>query len=332
MSAPVFFSIVLPTFGRPEEVIECLESLCHQTRKDFEVIIADGSPADDVRPGLAPFLQKLSMQVVYEKYLPVSNARNRGAEKANGEWLLFLDSDCLIPPDYLRLVGDTIERENPDLYGGPDAAHASFTDVQKAISYSMTSLFTTGGIRGKKTHVGKFHPRGFNMGIKRSAFFSVNGYAEDFRCGEDIELSIRLIKAGFKSMLIPEAYVYHKRRTDFSKFFRQVKRFGAARINLFRRHSEELKVTHFFPAFFLLYHVFWLLSPLICCPLALGMSLLLAVYAAGIFLDSAQQNKSISVGLLSVAASWVQLIGYGSGFLQNAWVVFVLRNPKGMKL
>ena len=332
MSAPVFFSIILPTFGRPEEVIECLESLCFQTRKDFEVIIADGSPADDVRPGLVPFQERLNMQVVYEKYLPVSNARNRGAEKANGEWLIFLDSDCLIPPDYLRVVGEAIERENPDAFGGPDAAHESFTDIQKAISYSMTSLFTTGGIRGKKTHVGQFHPRGFNMGIKRSVFFSVNGYAEDFRCGEDIELSIRIIKAGFASILIPEAYVYHKRRTDFPKFFRQVKRFGAARINLFRRHSEELKLTHFFPALFLLFNVFWILAPLVYCPLAVGISLILTVYAGAIFVDSSVQNKSISVGLLSVAASWVQLMGYGSGFLQNAWIVFVLRNPQGMKL
>ncbi len=332
MSAPVFFSIVLPTFGRPEEVIECLESLCFQTRNDFEVIIADGSPADDVRPGLVPFQERLNMQVVYEKYLPVSNARNLGAEKANGEWLIFLDSDCLIPPDYLRVVGEAIERENPDAFGGPDAAHESFTDIQKAISYSMTSLFTTGGIRGKKTHVGQFHPRGFNMGIKRSVFFSVNGYAEDFRCGEDIELSIRIIKAGFASILIPEAYVYHKRRTDFSKFFRQVKRFGAARINLFRRHKEELKLTHFFPAFFLLLHVFWLLSPFICCPMTLGVSLILGGYATAIFVDSALQNKSLRVGLLSVAASWVQLIGYGSGFLQNAWTVFVSGNPQGMKL
>ncbi len=332
MSKPVFFSIILPTFSRPDEVRECLESLLLQSYKNFEVIIADGSPQDDVRPEVLLFSDKLSIKVIYEKFLPVSDARNKGAEAAEGEWLIFLDSDCIIPAHYLYTVADAISRENPDAFGGPDAAHASFSEIQKAISYSMTSLFTTGGIRGKKTHMGKFHPRGFNMGVKRSVFFAVNGYSEDFRCGEDIELSIRIIKAGFKSILITDAFVYHKRRTDFKKFFLQVRRFGAARINLFLRHREELKITHVFPTLFVFFHFFLMVLALFCDDLSRIFFGFLSLYALAIFVDSSIQNKSIRVGALSVAAAWVQLFGYGLGFLQNAWEVFVLRNRKGIKL
>lgn len=332
MSAPRFFSIILPTFSRPDEVRECLESLLLQTNKNFEVIIADGSPDDDVRPEVAKFSDRLSIQVVYEKYLPVSDARNEGAKQSKGDWIIFLDSDCIIPPDYLDKVNAGLDREGFQVFGGPDAADTSFTDVQKAISYSMTSLFTTGGIRGNKNHVGKFHPRGFNMGMTRNAFFGVNGYSTDFKCGEDIDLSIRLIKSGFKTGLIPEAFVYHKRRTDFKKFYKQVYRFGAARINLYTRHNEELKPTHFFPALFTLYlALFWVSLFWGWLPFAVSFGLII-VYFLAIILDSLIKNKSLSVAFLSTRAAYVQLTGYGSGFMRNLYEVFVKGNKKGISL
>jgi len=327
-----FFSIVLPTFGRPDEVDECLESLTHQTVQDFEVIIADGSPNDDVRPVVEKYHNRLSIQVIYEKYLPVSDARNEGAKKAKGNWLIFLDSDCIIPADYLHKVNLGLTRERFDVFGGPDAADDSFTDVQKAISYSMTSLFTTGGIRGNKKHMGQFHPRGFNMGMSRSAFFAVNGYSTDFKCGEDIDLSIRLIKGGLKTGLIPEAYVYHKRRTDFKKFYKQVYRFGAARINLYARHNEELKITHFFPAVFTVYlFTFWW-SIFIGWPLFIGCFGAVFAYFLAIMVDSWIKNKSLSVAVLSVRAAAVQLVGYGSGFMRNLYEVLIKGNKKGITL
>lgn len=327
-----FYSIILPTFSRPDEVRECLESLCLQTYSHFEVIIADGSPADDVRPEVALFTDKLNIQVVYEKYLPVSDARNEGAKVSKGDWLIFLDSDCIIPETYLWKVNEAVSQRNIDLFGGPDAAHESFTDVQKAISYSMTSLFTTGGIRGKKKHVGQFHPRGFNMGMSRTAFFAVGGYSQEMKCGEDIDLSIRLLNAGFKSALIADAYVYHKRRTDFKKFYKQVYRFGAARINLYARHNEELKLVHFFPAAFTVYFLtFWLSIFFGWIPFLVAFGLIF-VYFLAIMLDSFFQNKSISVAFLSARAASVQLRGYGTGFIKNFYEVLIKGNKKGISL
>lgn len=326
------YSLIAPTFSRPDEVYEFLESLTHQQYSDFEVIIADGSPHDDVKPVVNPFVGKLNLIYIYEKYLPVSDARNRAAEVANGDWLIFLDSDCIIPEYYLQRVDKFIELNKVELFGGPDKAHESFTPTQKAISYAMTSILTTGGIRGKEKHVGVFHPRGFNMGIKKQAFLEVNGYATDFRCGEDIELSMRLLEKGKKSALIPEAFVYHKRRTDFLKFFKQVFRFGAARINIWQRHPKELKITHLFPTVFMLFVLSVPFQFFISEYLFYFSSLILFLYSIANFVLATKETGSIKTGFLSLIAAYVMLFGYGWGFLKNFVEVKVKGNTSGLKL
>lgn len=329
------FSLISPTFGRPEEVTEFLESLLTQNYQDFEVLLGDGTPKDTLRPALERFQNnsKYPLTIYYEEFLSVSDGRNRAAEIAKGEYLIFLDSDCIIPIEYLNSVEAHLQKQDLDLFGGPDVAHESFTDLQKAISYSMTSIFTTGGIRGKQKHVGEFHPRGFNMGIKRAAFEVVGGYS-DFRCGEDIELSMRLIKAGYKSSLIPEAFVYHKRRTSLKQFFNQVFRFGAARINIWKRHPKQLKLTHMFPLFFSIAIIFSILSiafmsfsPLFLVPI-LFVELYLLLIALGAMLES----KSAFVGALAVLTSITMLFGYGYGFARNWYAYQVEGKEGGLKL
>ncbi len=329
------FSLIAPTFKRPDEVTEFLESLLSQNYGDFEVILGDGTPGDTLRPQLKRFENNghYPLSIVYEEYLPVSDARNRAAEVARGEYIIFLDSDCIIPGEFLNRVEAHLAREPLDAFGGPDAAHKDFTDLQKAISYSMTSIFTTGGIRGKKKHVGTYHPRGFNMGMKKSVFVAVNGYSE-FRCGEDIELSIRIIKAGYKVGFIPEAFVYHKRRTSLKQFFHQVFRFGAARVNIYKRHPEELKLTHLFPLVFSLFVIFAIvLIPLqIIHPVFLLPVLFLQLYITLIALGSLLESKSVSVAILAVVTSLTMLFGYGWGFLKNWWAYAIEGKEGGLKL
>lgn len=326
------YSLIIPTFGRPDEVDEFLDSLTQQKYKNFEVIIADGTPKRSLEEVANKYKDKVPFTFLYEEYLPVSDARNLGAQKAKGDYFIFLDSDCIIPPQYLNEVDKVLQEKKYDLFGGPDAADENFTPVQKAISYSMTSLFTTGGIRGKKNHVGVFHPRGFNMGIRREAFEKVNGYDVNFKCGEDIDLSIRILKEGFKSGLIPEAYVFHKRRTDFKKFFKQVFRFGAARINLYNRHKTELKITHLFPFVFMCYVLLGGFSFFIHLYAGLAWLASLAFYKLLILTDSTMKNKSLYIGILSVRAAFTQLFGYGWGFFRNGMEVFIKGNKKGLKL
>lgn len=329
------FSLISPTFKRPDEVTEFLESLLDQDHQDFEVILGDGTPGDTLRPQLERFKDndRYPLKIVYEEFLPVSDARNRAAAEASGDYLIFFDSDCIIPSQYLKNIENHLWNTPLDAFGGPDVAHKDFTAVQKAISYSMTSMLTTGGIRGKQKSVSTYHPRGFNMGMRREVFEQLGGYSE-FRCGEDIEFSIRIIKSGCRVGLIPEAYVYHKRRTSIKQFFRQVFRFGAARINIWKRHPEEMKLTHLFPSvfmggslvvvlFFLLFPRWWLTQ------MIFG---LLLVYLLFIFLDSLRQNKNLKVALLSVVTSVVMHYGYGWGFLRNWWVWMVMGREGGMKL
>jgi glycosyltransferase involved in cell wall biosynthesis len=313
------YSIIVPVFNRPDEVDELLESLSSQTLKDFEVVIVeDGSqiPCKDVCDKYANILD---LHYYFKENSGPGQSRNYGVERAQGEYVIILDSDAVTPPGFMQAIDDELKHQPTDAWGGPDAAHESFSDIQKAISYAMTSFFTTGGIRGGKKQLDKkFYPRSFNLGVRREVYQQLGGFTtERFSkmslYGEDIDFSLRIYKNGYSCRLFPEAWLWHKRRTDFRKFWRQVYNSGYARINLWRKYPEALKPVHVLPAVFtigvaglLLLSVF---SVLAFIPLIL--------YSVLIFIDSTIRNKSVMVGLKSIPAAFIQLIGYGVGFLES---------------
>lgn len=342
------YSIIVPVYNRPDEVDELLASLEAQTFDDFEVVIVeDGStiPCMDV---VNRHASRLALRYFAKENGGPGPSRNFGAERCQGEFLIVLDSDCVLPPGYMAAVEEELRRDDCDAFGGPDAAHESFTDVQKAISYSMTSFFTTGGIRGGKKQLDRrFYPRSFNMGVRAELWKRLGGFSS-MRFGEDIDFSIRIYKYGARCRLFPCAWVWHKRRTDWRKFFKQVHNSGIARINLMKRHPGSLKLVHLLPMCFTV-GTFGLLAvavlslllaimgvvtmlltsgcingPLLCiiaglvgCLLALAPLLL---YSSAIAVDSGIRNGSVKVGLLSVPASFIQLIGYGTGFVRAWWL------------
>ena len=317
------YSIIVPVFNRPDEVDELLESLCHQEVNNFEVIIVeDGSkkPCKDVCDKYAGILD---LHYYYKENSGPGQSRNYGAERANGDWLIVLDSDVVLPAGYLRAVDERLKMEI-DAFGGPDASHPSFTPIQKAISYSMTSFFTTGGIRGGKgKKLDKFFPRSYNMGIRREVYQELEGFTK-MRFGEDIDFSYRIVEAGYKTALIPEAWIWHKRRTDFRKFFRQVYNSGIARINLTKRHPGTLKLVHLLPTVFTL----GVIGLLLLSVFSILTLIPILFYSAVIFLDSSLKNKSLWVGLLSIPAAFTQLMGYGFGFIESWWKRCILKQDE----
>ncbi len=322
------YSIIIPVFNRPDELQELLESLCCQPVKDFEVVVVeDGSqvPSDGV---VEQFRQRLDIQYLTKENGGPGKARNYGAQRAKGDYLLILDSDCVLPPAYLQAVERELQDNPSDAFGGPDAAHPDFTPLQKAISYSMTSFFTTGGIRGGKKKLDKFYPRSFNMGVSSVLYEQLGGFS-DMRFGEDIDFSIRIFKSGARCRLFPEAWVWHKRRTDLRKFFRQVHNSGIARINLYKRYPESLKLVHLLPAVFTLGVGGLVLSAVVLSvlglwPWALVVLSPLVLYSLLVCIDCALQYRSLKIGLLGVAAAYVQLLGYGTGFLRAWWLRCVM--------
>ena len=327
-------SIIVPVYNRPDEVDELLQSLCRQTLKDFEVIIVEDGSATPCKDVCDRFADRLDLRYYFKENSGPGQSRNYGAERAQGQWLIVLDSDVVLPDDYLSHVSEELRAKSGecDAWGGPDAAHPDFTPVQKAISYSMTSFFTTGGIRGGKTKLDKFFPRSFNMGIRKEVYSKLGGFSR-MRFGEDIDFSYRIVEAGYCTALLPTAWVWHKRRTDFHKFFRQVYNSGIARINLEKRHPGTMKLVHLLPMVFTVgvillvlvsafgrammhydadnWHTWYWVALLPWVPIVL--------YSLLIFIDSSIKNHSLIIGLKSVGAAFVQLMGYGFGFLESWW-------------
>ena len=318
------FSIIIPVYNRPQEVDELLESLTHQTFKDFEVVVVEDGSNEKCDEVCQKYAEELPVYYYFKPNSGPGPSRNYGAERSQGEYLIILDSDVIVPDNYLEIIQQELDREPCDAFGGPDRAHPSFTPIQKAINYSMTSFFTTGGIRGGKQKLDKFYPRSFNLGIKKSVYEALGGFSP-MRYGEDIDLSSRIFKGGFSCRLFPEAFVYHKRRVKFSSFFRQVKHSGEARVMLRKMHPETFKLVHLLPAAFvvgnlmllllgLFHHWLWFTPILLYCLLVFGDSLL--------------KNKSLKVALLSVPAAYTQLFGYGMGFLKAfGEEIFVPKQP-----
>ena len=321
----MFFSIIIPLYNRPQELDELLYTLTLQTYKQFEVLVIEDGSQTDARHVITEYEDKLDLHYHVKGNEGQGFTRNYAFARARGDYFVIFDSDCLIPSDYLEIVSAYLLKHQLDAYGGPDAAHSSFTAIQKAISYSMTSPFTTGGIRGNKKRIGgAFHPRSFNMGISRQVWEATNGFILT-RLGEDIEFSIRIQSLGFKTGLIPEAVVYHKRRTSFLQFYKQIHFFGRARINIYQFHPSQLKLIHFFPAIATLFVIFTALANVLNLTVSSICNFFIALYILLVFFHSWNANKSAKVAFLSIISASIQLIAYGLGFMQDFWKKIILK-------
>ena len=339
------YSIIVPVYNRPDEVSELLESLSSQTAKDFEVIVVEDGSQKTCKDVCDKFADILDLHYYDKENSGPGQSRNYGAERANGEYLIVLDSDVVVPSDFIHAIDQELTANSQQpvaAWGGPDAAHESFTPVQKAISYSMTSFFTTGGIRGGKKKLDKFYPRSFNMGIRRDVYQQLGGFSK-MRFGEDIDFSYRIVEAGYQPRLFPKAWVWHKRRTDFRKFFRQVYNSGIARINLEKRHPGTLKLVHLLPTVFTIGVISLILTG------AFGRIMMvygnpddfrlwywvvvaalapILFYCLVILIDSTRKSRSLKVGFLSIPAAFTQLMGYGLGFIESWWKRCVLKQDE----
>lgn len=315
----MLFSIIIPVYNRPDEIEDLLQSLALQTVKNFEVVITEDGSTVDCRKIVDRYSKDLRVKYFYKDNEGRSIARNHSMERAEGDYFVFFDSDCVIPPTYFEQLEKNLTEHPTDCYGGPDAAHDSFTTTQKAINFAMTSFLTTGGIRGGKVQMEKFTPRTFNMGFSREVYDRVGGFREMF--SEDIDMSKRIEAAGFKTSLMRDCPVYHKRRGNLRKFFRQVYVFGMSRITLKLLYPGSLKLVHAMPACFVVGLAALIVLGIVASP---WWFLPIGVYAAALFVSALISTRSPIVAAKAVPASFIQLIGYGSGFLKAYFTKIVL--------
>jgi len=318
------YSVIVPIFNRPNEAEELLESLAKQSYKNFDIIIIEDGSQETCEAIVKSYAKELDIKYHYKSNSGPGDSRNVGMTKATGDYLIFFDSDCIIPPQYFEEVEKHLAKNPLDAFGGPDSADPSFSKVQKAINYAMTSIITTGGVRGKKNKLDQYQPRSFNMGISQEVYQKVGGYT-DVTPGEDPDLSYRIMNAGFRVGLIEEAYVYHKRRVDFSKFIKQVYKFGVMRPVLIKWYPDKFKLTYTFPTLFLLFSLFLVALSVAISPLFLSP---LAFIAVILFIESLIKTKSLSISFLAIIASFIQLYSYGYGFLKSAILILVLKKEE----
>ena len=316
------YSFIVPVYNRPDEVEELLLSFKNlKTNISFEIVIIEDGSNITCKNIIERYSPDLNIKYVFKQNTGPGKSRNHGMSIASGNYFIILDSDCILPSDYLNIVDENLNNSYADCFGGPDAADDSFSNIQKAINFSMTSILTTGGIRGSKSSINKFQPRSFNMGISKKAFLKTGGFGE-IHPGEDPDLSIRLWKEGFKTKLIEEAFVYHKRRISWSKFYKQVYKFGLVRPILNSWHPETSKLTYWFPFVFII----GLVSSAVLILFGIKEPIYLYIlYFLILFIFALKSTKSIVVSILSLLAICVQFLGYGIGFINSIFAIKVLK-------
>lgn len=324
MGRKINYSLIIPVYNRPDEIDELLSSLTIQTFKEFEVLVIEDGSTEPCEEVCSKYMDQLNLQYIFKPNSGPGPSRNFGMEKANGDYFIIFDSDCIIPSEYMQEVDNFLQENYVDCFGGPDAAHESFSNTQKSINYTMTSFLTTGGIRGGSEKLGKFQPRSFNMGISKKAFEHVGGYGK-IHPGEDPDLSFRFWEAGYQTALIPKAHVYHKRRIDFGKFAKQVYKFGVVRVILNKWHPGTGKITYWFPTVFSLGYSGWLILSLLVYPPAALLNLL---YVFLLFVDALRATGSVSISVGAVQAAFIQFFSYGWGFLRSQWNLNVLKRDE----
>tara|TARA_B100001146_G_scaffold224895_1_gene244796 strand:- start:12263 stop:13294 length:1032 start_codon:yes stop_codon:yes gene_type:complete len=320
------YSFIIPVFNRPQEIQELLESFAQAHWKlPFEIVIVEDGSSETSEAVIQQFSKQLPITYFYKSNSGPGDSRNFGMKRASGNYFIILDSDILMPKTYLPTVDRFLEDQYVDCYGGADAAHQSFSPLQKAINFVMTSFLTTGGIRGKKQRVNSFEPRSFNMGISKKAFEATGGFGT-IHPGEDPDLSQRIKANGFTTAFIPNAAVYHKRRISWKKFYTQVRKFGLVRPILNSWHPKSAKITYWFPTCFILF---------VIASIGLGIFvnwiflIPLLFYILLVFLWSSLQNRSMYIGGLSVVALFIQFFGYGNAFFWSTWhIIWRKKDPK----
>jgi glycosyltransferase involved in cell wall biosynthesis len=317
------FSFIIPVYNRPDELRELLLSISNQTIRDFEVVVVDDGSQISCSDIVDEFSNRMSLRYLFQTNQGPGPARNYGAEAATGRWLIFLDSDCILPSNYLNIITSEVECEEFDCFGGPDKPHPDFNTVQKAIGYAMSSILTTGGIRGARENLDKFYPRSYNLGVRNSVFKALDGFSS-MRFGEDLDFSMRLLKKGYSTRLIKDAFVYHKRRNNFRSFFKQVYNSGIARINLEMRHRGTIKLVHLLPSLFFLWHVVVLILAF-ATPWIL---ILLTVTPVVVYLHALYSTRENRIALWAVVAAITQTFGYGLGFIEGVIFRMILRRKE----
>ncbi len=320
------YSFIIPVFNRPQEIQELLESFVElDFDADYEIVIVEDGSSETSEHIVKSFSDRLNIAYFYKTNSGPGASRNYGMARAKGNYFIILDSDCLLPSHYLKTVDSFLNTSYYHCFGGADAAHSSFSALQKAINYVMTSFLTTGGIRGNEKSVNRFEPRSFNMGISKELFLKTGGFGK-IHPGEDPDLSQRILKAGYKTTFIPDAYVFHKRRISWKGFYTQVKKFGMVRPILNVWHPSSSKITFWFPTFFILFVIVSLVLAAVYSPLYM---LPLSLYLTAILVDSSIANKSLIIGCISVFAVFVQFFGYGLAFLKSSFFIGLLKkDPK----
>jgi GT2 family glycosyltransferase len=233
------FSVVIPTFERPQPLAACLAALAAMTydRTSFEVLVVDDGGTSPLDSLVAGFQDRLDITFLKQKNAGPATARNHGASRASGSCLVFIDDDCAPATDYLSKLEARIA-DAPGCTIGGRTINALTGNVFSTASQTLCDYLY---------HYYNANPddarflASNNMAVPAEVFRAVRGFDTTFKLAafEDRELCDRLRRRGGRIVYAPEAHIYHSHPMTLRRYCRQHYTYGRGAATFHGKHDDQ---------------------------------------------------------------------------------------------
>ena len=206
----MLFSVVIPTYGRPRSIVRCLQALAGQSLAPecFEVVVVDDGSPEAVAPELQQRTYPYALRVMRQPNAGPGAARNHGARLARGRFLVFIDDDCVVEPEFLESYRQAFDRDGAALWSGK-VLTASDRNVYCKTAQLVVDMATE--FYNPDPEDARFYPSN-NLALARNLYLEVGGFEESYfrHSSEDRELCDRWRLTGGRIRHCPPARLFHE--------------------------------------------------------------------------------------------------------------------------
>ena len=317
-------TFIIPVRNEEKYIGSCITSLLSldYPMDKIEILFAEGQSTDGTRAIIEGYAKKFKGIKIFDN--PTGNTsigRNIGVQNATGEFIMNFSGHAVVPKEFLTLIMKKFSVQPREVAGvgvsniSPEKQtfHAQVAGAAFLGFMAGSGFFMQNTVFNDERFVGHMS---FTC-YRREIFDLVGNFDPDFWCGQDAEFDIRVRQKGYKILYTPETAVLHYKRDTPGALFRQLYRYGIARMKMIKKHPQTWRIFHFFPSFFVLGVSLLILLALLSVIPWTVIGVLTLLYLALCFVSSARVTQDPLIIISSPFYYILIKLAYGLGFLRG---------------